>query len=129
MSLPIRAVLLAGIPLLVMTVIGVALIIQGQPAEGRSMIAVGVIAGATAGASVLYQVERWSLFAQSAAHFGIMLVTVLPALFLSGWFPLETAADCLVVIGVFLFTGAVLWTVFYLVFAQLIPRLRTTRNS
>lgn len=118
----LKAMLLTGIPLVIMTAIGVALIVQGKLADGRSTLAIGVIVAAVAGASVVYQVERWSLRKQSLLHFGIMLVTVLPALFLSGWFLLDTAWGYVAVIGMFLIVGAVLWTVLYLIFTKLVPR-------
>jgi len=122
MGLPLRATLLAGIPLVVMTAIGVALLAQGKPADGRSTIAVGVIVAAVAGASVIYQVGRWSLGTQTLVHFALMLLTVLPALLLSGWFPLDSPWGYLAVIGVFLGAGIVLWIAFYLVFTWLAPR-------
>lgn len=53
MGLPLRATLLAGIPLAAMTTIGIVLPAQGKLADGRSTIAVGVIVAAVAGASVI----------------------------------------------------------------------------
>lgn len=122
MRLALRATLLAGIPLLILTAIGIALFVQDKPADGRATIALGVIIAATAGASVVYQVERWSLRKQTLVHFAVMLVTVLPALLASGWFPLDSAWGYLAVVGVFLATGIVLWTVFYVIFTRLVPK-------
>ncbi|WP_368498752.1 DUF3021 domain-containing protein [Herbiconiux sp. A18JL235] len=122
MRLPVRATLLAGIPLVVMSTIGVVLLAQGKTDDGRATLAVGVIVAATAGASVVYQVERWSLRTQTAVHFAIMLVTVLPALLLSGWFPLDTAWGYLAVVATFLATGLLLWIVFYVIFTKLVPK-------
>lgn len=119
MSLKRRAVLLAGIPVLVMTAIGSALYAQGDPANGRSTIAVGVIIGAVAGATTIYQLEHWPLRRQSAVHFAVMAATVLPALFLGGWFPVNGPADILKVIGMFLTVGAVLWSALFLIFSRL----------
>lgn len=121
MSLLVRAGLLTGIPLVLMTAIGTALIAQGKPADGRSTFATGVIISAVAGASVIYQIDRWSLPKQSVTHFGIMAATVLPALFLSGWFRLESVWDYAVVIGIFLLVGALLWAALFLVFTKLVP--------
>lgn len=122
MPLLLKATLLTGIPLLIMTAIGLALIAQGKLVDGRSTLAVGVIVAAVAGSSVIYQVDRWSLRKQSLLHFGIMLVTVLPALFLSGWFPLDTARGYIAVIGMFLTAGAVFWAVLYFIFTRLVAR-------
>lgn len=123
MPLPTKAALLTAIPLVVMTAIGVALLAQGKAEDGRSTLAVGVIVAAVAGSSVVYQVERWPLRTQSAIHFAIMLVTVLPALLLSGWFPVDSARGVLAVFGIFLVVGAVIWTVMFLI-ARAVERRR-----
>lgn len=108
--------ILAGVPLIIMGAIGAVLLVQGDAINARSTFAVGVIIAATSGASVIYQVERWKLQIQSLIHFAIMLCTVLPALYLSGWFTLNEPIDYLSVFGIFLIAGAVLWLVFYLIF-------------
>ncbi len=124
-----KAVLRAGIPLVIMTAIGVALLIQDKAADGRSTIAVGVIVAAVVGASVTYDVAGWSLRKQSLVHFAIMLVTVLPALLLSGWFPLDSAWDYVAVIAAFIAGGAILWALGYLVFGRLVPRMTAARDK
>ncbi|UKF24495.1 MULTISPECIES: DUF3021 domain-containing protein [Clavibacter] len=122
----LRAALLGGIPLVVMSAIGASLLAAGQIADGRSTLAVGVIAAATAAGSLLYQVDRWSVTRASVTHFALMLVTVLPALLLSGWFPTDTAGGVVAVVGIFLATGLVLWTTLYLVMTA-VERGRATR--
>ncbi|MFD2341246.1 DUF3021 domain-containing protein [Clavibacter tessellarius] len=124
----LRAVLLGGIPLAVMSAIGAYLLLDGRTADGRSTLAVGVIVAATAAGSLLYQVPGCSLPRQSVAHFALMLVTVLPALLLSGWFPVDTAGGVLTVVGIFLAAGLVLWTTLYLVMTA-VERRRTARAS
>ncbi|QIS42722.1 DUF3021 domain-containing protein [Clavibacter capsici] len=124
----LRAALLGGIPLVVMSAIGAYLLAGGQTADGRSTVAVGVIVAATAAGSLLYQVPGWSLPRQSAAHFALMLVTVLPALLLSGWFPVDTPGGVLAVVGIFLATGLVLWTTLYLVMTG-VERSRARRAA
>lgn len=59
---------------------------------------------------MIYRIDRWSLPKQSLAHLELM------ALFLSGWFPLDSAAGVLAVIGILAATGAVLWTAVYTAF-------------
>ena len=118
--------ILAGIPLIVMTVIGVILLNQGQSENGRSTIAVGVIVAATSGASVIYQIEGWTLQRRTLAHFALMVVTVLPALLLSGWFALDTAGGVFLVVGIFLAAGVALWTIFYLIYRLTGRRARAT---
>jgi hypothetical protein len=129
MSLKRRAILQAGLPVLAMTAIGSALYAQGDAANGRSTLAMGVIIGAVAGAATIYRIERWALWRQSVAHFAVMAVTVLPALFLSGWFPLNGPVDILKVIGMFLAVGAVLWSTLFLIFSRLERRAEAAKAS
>lgn len=127
---PLRlSLVLAGIPLIVMAAIGVALLLQGDAANARSTFALGVIVAAVSGASAVYQVKAWDLKKQSVIHFGIMLITVLPAMYLSGWFDLDNAMDYLQVLGIFLMVGAGLWLLFYLIFGVLQPRFSSKQVS
>ena len=127
---PLRlSLVLAGIPLIVMAAIGVALFLQGDAANARSTFALGVIVAAVSGASAVYQVKAWDLKKQSVIHFGIMLITVLPAMYLSGWFALDNAMDYLQVHGIFLMVGAALWLLFYLIFGVLQPRFSSKQVS
>lgn len=74
---------------------------------------------AVAGFSVIYDIEPWSLLKQSVVHLGCMTVTVLPCLLLSGWFTIDGPRDVLVLLGYFVATGAMIWTIGYLVFGKL----------
>ena len=127
----LKVALSAGIPLVIMTAIGLALLAEGKTSDGRSTIAVGVIVAAVAGAWKVYDIESWSLRMQSLVHFAIMTVTVLPALLLSGWFPIDTPLGVLAVIGSFLLVGAVIWTVMFVIFTKIVParRQRTQRST
>jgi len=100
-----------------MTSIGVFLLRDGQTADGRSTLAVGVIVAAVSASSVIYQAEGWSLRRQTLAHFVVMAITVLPALLLSGWFRLYALTDVLLVVGLFLLVlvGLVLWSALFFI--------------
>lgn len=113
--LALRAVFLGVIPLVLMSVIGAFLLRDGQLADGRSTLAVGVIIAAVSASSVIYQVDRWSLMRQSLTHLVLMLVTVLPALLLSGWFPVDTVGGVLLVVAVFALVGLTLWSSLFLI--------------
>ncbi|MET4004366.1 MULTISPECIES: DUF3021 domain-containing protein [Arthrobacter] len=121
--------ILAGVPLVVLGVMGVALLAEGDSATARSTFAVGVIAAATGGTSVIYQVDRWKLSFQSAIHFVIMLFTVLPAMFLSGWFTLASPLAYLAVIGVFLAAGLLIWLVMFFVFGVILSKRGPNRKE
>ena len=115
MKLPTKAALRAAIPLAIALAFGLPPLLSGQTSTGRSVLASGVIIAALVSGSLIYQVEKWSLPKQSLLHFGMMAVTVLPALFLSDWFPLNTAVDHLILLGSFFGSGVILWTVMYFV--------------
>ena len=102
MKLPTKAALRAAIPLAIALAFGLPPLLSGQTSTGRSALASGVIIAALVSGSLIYQVEKWSLPKQSLLHFGMMAVTVLPALLLSGWFPLNTTVDHLILLGSFL---------------------------
>lgn len=127
--LALRAFLLGVIPLVGMTSIGIFLLHDGQAAEGRSTLAVGVIVAAVSASSVIYQVEGWSLWRQSLAHFLVMSITVLPALLLSGWFRADTLAGVLLVVGLFLLVGLVLWSALFLIIRTAEGRQATRERS
>ncbi len=120
----LKQTLIRGIiPFAIMT--GISLIMVSQGMDGfqiKSTFITGLIVTSVAAASVIYDVEGWSLLKQSAVHFLIMLATVLPCLVASGWFALETPADFLKLFGIFIATGLVLWTVGYVIFGKLIKK-------
>lgn len=124
MRLPLKLLLLVGIPLVIMGGIGLMLLGEGDTDNARSTFAVGVIIAAVSGASVIYQVERWRLLRQTLIHLAVMTVTVLPAILLSGWFDLSTGTGWLLALGVFALTGVALWLIFYVIFAILDRRQR-----
>jgi threonine/homoserine efflux transporter RhtA len=118
-----NALIRGVIPFAIMTTI--ALIMRSQNVDSfqvKSTFMVGLIVTAVAAASVIYDVEKWSLSKQSGIHFLIMLVTVFPCLLLSGWFPLNSFLDYLKVFGIFVLVGAVLWSVFYFIFGKLLTK-------
>ena len=92
-------------------------------------MAAGVIATTVSGTAVFYQVDRWTISIQTLIHFMVMLFTVLPAMFLSGWFRLDSPLDYLTVIGIFLATGLVIWLVMFFVFGVILPKRRARRAS
>lgn len=127
---PLRlGITLAAVSSVVFAVMGIALLVEGDSTTARSTFAVGVIVAATSGASVIYQVDRWTLVRQSAAHFMIMVCTVLPALLLSGWFMLDRPQAYLAVIAIFLASGLAIWLVMFVVFGVILPNRRASRNG
>ena len=120
----IKIAILEGIiPLIIMTIISIIMKYQGiDPFQVRGTFIVGIIIASVAAASVIYEIENWSLFKQSVIHFLIMLVTVLPLLYISGWYKLNSVLDYVKVFGIFLFVGIVLWTISYFIFGKTLTK-------
>ena len=129
MRLPLRILLLVGIPLVIMGGIGALLLAEGDTDDARSTFAVGVIVAAVSGASLIYQVDRWSLPKQTLIHIAVMAVTVLPAILLSGWFDLSTGVGWLLALGVFVLAGVLLWPIAFLVVTVIERRRNRPRTS
>jgi len=109
------------IPFGIMSIISLIMKFQNMDHfQIKSTFLTGIIISVVAAASVIYDVEGWSLGKQSAIHFVIMSITVLPCLFISDWFPLNHLGDYVKVIGIFLVVGLILWTVSYFVFGKLL---------
>lgn len=120
----IKTAILRGIiPLIIMTIISIIMKYQGiDPFQVRGTFIVGIIIASVAAASVIYEIENWSLFKQLVIHFLIMLVTVLPCLYISGWYKLNNVLDYVKVFGIFLFVGIVLCTIFYFIFGKILTK-------
>ena len=117
------AILRGIIPLIIMTIISIIMKYQGiDPFQVRGTFIVGIIIASVAAASVIYEIENWSLFKQLVIHFLIMLVTVLPCLYISGWYKLNNVLDYVKVFGIFLFVGIVLWTISYFIFGKTLTK-------
>ena len=93
-----------------------------DPSQTQGTFLTGVIISIIAAASVIYDIEKWSLLKQSAVHFIVMIFTIFPCLLISGWYELNSFADYLKVFGIFLLCGCVFWTIGYFVFGKLLNR-------
>ena len=124
-----RGLVRASIPLVIMWGMALAQQLTDQPSGARSTFVVGVIVAAVAGFSVLYDIESWSVVKQSLVHTSAMAVIVLPCLFLSGWFTISRPRDVLVILGYFVVTGIMIWSIGYLVFGKLINRPSRERRN
>lgn len=120
----IKKVIFRGmIPFVIMTSLAIFMRLQGIDVfQVKSTFLVGIIATTIASASVIYEIENWSLVKQSIIHFIIMLFTVLPCLLVSGWYKLVSILDYLTVIGQFLLVGILLWSIAYVIFGKLLKK-------
>lgn len=114
-----QAIIRGAIPLIIMSVISIIMKYQQfDPFQVRSTFLVGIIVSVVSSVSVIYDIEKWSLFKQSIVHFIIMMLTVFPCLLVSGWFELKSFIDYLKVFIIFLLFGVLLWSVGYFVFCK-----------
>ncbi|MFH0372883.1 DUF3021 family protein [Streptococcus sp. A22] len=118
-----KAIIRGIIPFIIMTSISIMMYYQGTDTfQVKSTFLVGIIVTLVAGASVMYEIESWSLIKQSVVHFVTMLVTIFPCLLFSGWFILNNISDYIKVFGIFLFTGVVLWSIAYFIFGKILAK-------
>lgn len=118
-----RAIIRGIIPFIFMSAISLMMKYQGVDVfQVKSTFFAGIIVTSVAAASVIYEIENWSLLKQSVAHFVIMLVTVFPCLLVSGWFKLNNTLDYIKVFGIFLFAGVVLWSIAYFIFGKIFAK-------
>ena len=118
-----RAIIRGIIPFIIMTAISLMMKYQGVDVfPVKSTFLLGIIVTSVAAASVIYEIENWSLLKQSVVHFVIMLVTVFPCLLVSGWFKLNNILDYIKVFGIFLFAGVVLWSIAYFIFGKIFAK-------
>ena len=123
MNLVKSATIRGTIPFVIMT--GITLIMRAQKIDSfqvKSTFVTGLIITIVSATTVIYQIGQWSLAKQSLVHFLFMVVTVLPCLIFSGWFPTRNIIDFLKIIGYFLVTGMILWSFAYLLFGKLFNR-------
>ena len=68
-----KAIFRGMIPFVIMTSLAIFMRLQGTDIfQVKSTFLVGIIATSIASASVIYEIEKWSLFKQSIIHFIIM---------------------------------------------------------
>ena len=111
------------IPFVIMSALALIMTYQKiDPSQIKGTFLSGIIISIVAAASVIYDIEKWSLLKQSALHFIVMIFTIFPCLLISGWYELNSFTDYLKVFGIFLLCGCVFWTIGYFVFGKLLNR-------
>ncbi|WP_339242952.1 DUF3021 family protein [Paenibacillus sp. FSL R5-0517] len=108
-----KALLRGGIPFVIMSVIALLLYSQGKFSDAKGTFVASLIALFIGAASVIYNIEHWSLTKQSAVHFMVMVVTIYPILILSGWFTITSVADAFIIFLIFIFVGLILWSALF----------------
>lgn len=65
-----------GIPFIIMGGIALLLYFQGKYSDARSTFLTGVIIFFVSAASVIYNIDKWSLTKQSGVHFILMIIYI-----------------------------------------------------
>ena len=77
----------------------------------------GIIGVTFAGTTVIFEMDRWSLVAQTVLHFLITSVVMFFAGFFCGWFP-HTVVSTVIWFGVFIVIYIIIWISFMLYFRK-----------
>ena len=121
MNYILSAIIRGSIPFIIMSLLsGIMKFQRLDDFQIKSTFITGLIVTSVVAASVIYEVESWSLIKQSIIHFLIMLITVYPCLVFSNWFPNKMALDLVKIFGLFLVVGIILWTVAYILFDKIL---------
>lgn len=112
--LVVKGLLRGGIPFIVMGGIALLLYFQGKYSDAKSTFLTGLIIFFVSAASVIYNIDKWSLTKQSGFHFILMLITIYPLLLVSGWYTVTSVFDAFIVFISFLLVGLLLWLVFFM---------------
>ena len=121
MNYILSAIIRGSIPFIIMSLLfGIMKFQRLDDFQIKSTFITGLIVTSVVAASVIYEVESWSLIKQSIIHFLIMLLTVYPCLVFSNWFPNKMALDLVKIFGLFLVVGIILWTVAYILFGKIL---------
>lgn len=107
----LKGLLRGIIPLFIMGGIAIILYFQGKYSDAKGTLVASLIAFFVGAATVIYNIDEWSLAKRSIVHFIAMLLTVYPVLLLSGWFQIRSVFDALNVLMFFVLAGIILWSV------------------
>lgn len=111
-----KAIMRSGIPFVIMMLIALVLYLtDGTKNEYMGTFYSGLIITIVAGATVIYEMDQYSLLKKSIIHFIIMLLTVYPILIISGWYSTNNFIDYLIIFIVFMGFGVVGWITGFLI--------------
>lgn len=77
----------------------------------------GIIGMTFASTTIIFELDKWSLLAQTALHFIITSIVMFFSGFFCGWFP-HTAVSTIIWFGVFIVTYIIIWISFMLYYRK-----------
>ena len=77
----------------------------------------GIIGMTFASTTIIFELDKWSLLAQTALHFIITSIVMFFSGFFCGWFP-HTTVSTIIWFGVFIVTYIIIWISFMLYYRK-----------
>ena len=77
----------------------------------------GIIGMTFASTTIIFELDKWSLLAQTALHFIITSIVMFFSSFFCGWFP-HNAVSTIIWFGVFIVTYIIIWISFMLYYRK-----------
>jgi hypothetical protein len=85
----------------------------------------GVLGAAFAAASVIWEVEKWSIAKQTGIYFFVVSAAMFPIAYVAGGME-RSLAGCLIYFGIFVAIFVVIWVIQYLVWKNKIQRMNAS---
>lgn len=115
MKLFLKGLTRGTIPFIFMLTMSLWNYFQGSSTDARTFLFNGLIILFLGIASVIYEIRDWSFSKQITIHYITMLLTVLPILLLSGYYPLNSFSDLLDVFLLFNKVGLMLFVATFII--------------
>lgn len=115
MKLFLKGLTRGAIPFIFMLAMSLWNYFQGSSTDARTFLFNGLIILFLGIASVIYEIRDWSFSKQITIHYITMLLTVLPILLLSGYYPLNSFSDLLDVFLLFNKVGLMLFVATFII--------------
>lgn len=87
----------------------------------------GILGAVLAAASVIWEIEDWSIAKQTGVYFGVVSAAMLPTAYLNYWME-HSLKGVLVYIGIFMLIFIVVWTAQYFFWKRKIEKLNRGIN-
>lgn len=119
-----NAVLGGGIVFAIFGTISYSLYQKQDIEAGWAVLINGAIFACVAAAKVIYDIDQWPLTKRTLVHILLMIATIYPLLLISGWFPVNSVTDALLILILFATVGVIGWSIGWLICADNSPLRR-----
>lgn len=88
----------------------------------------GIVGAGLGGTNVVWQVQKWSIFRQTAVYFAVACLIMLPVAYFMRWME-HSFAGFLIYFGIFVFIFIVFWGISYLINKRLAEKMNKKLNE